>query len=270
LLYLTSELILVAPLPRMLNSVVPRSNFDQLARCFGSLFAATAPDFRFCFRLLASEQGIIYLDEALTIMHALGRSNGSSTSRGVASNDTEDFLRLATSDRGLNVDTEFPAVITTYNIVVQEYVSCANASSAVIFPPLNRRAYLRTIARETDQFAPGTMKLVNTLELSRSGVRFSRWAKLGRSIGHYWHLVRVLGIGNFQRHARQRLIQSRSATKFSDVTSALDWAATQTVKRQRSTAYLRYLTSREPRLRLPHRSSSTGRTKRRHSTRWLW
>ena len=77
----------------MLNTLVPAAVFTRLSDAHERVFESVAPDFCLCFRILQQEPFILYVDEALTVMHGLDRSNGNSTSRGVASADAVvDFL----------------------------------------------------------------------------------------------------------------------------------------------------------------------------------
>ena len=197
LLQLAAELILPRPLPRMLNVLVPVSAFDAVARAYGGVFESVAPDFCFCFRHLSLSADILYLDEALTVMHGLRRSNGNSTSRGIASPDTVDFLRHAGARGGLGVGSSFPGVTTTYNVIATEYIAAETAAAGL--PPLNRSAYVRTLAKETDAFAEGEMKSTNMGVLAAGGVSFGRRARLGRSVAQAGHYLGVLGIRDFPR-----------------------------------------------------------------------
>ena len=50
LLYLSSRGVIRAPLPRMMNCIVPRGHFAQLEQRFGAVFGSISPDFCFCYR----------------------------------------------------------------------------------------------------------------------------------------------------------------------------------------------------------------------------
>jgi hypothetical protein len=233
LLELTAALVLVRPLPRMLNALVPSAVFARLSQVHEHVFESVAPDFCLCFRILQQEPDILYLDEALTVMHGLDRSNGNSTSRGVASPDTVDFLDKARSGGGVAVGTAMPDVTTTYNVVVHEYVAAARAGGPAL-PPLDDRAYLRTLARETEAFVPGAMKDANMRALGRSGVSFGGRDRLARSAGHVVHFLRTLGARDFLVLSVDRLRTAR-AESFGTVDEALS-AATQGPPRPRSSA----------------------------------
>ena len=239
LLELTAALVLVRPLPRMLNTLVPSTVFARLAERHDRVFESVAPDFCLCFRILQQEPDILYLDEALTVMHGLDRSNGNSTSRGVASPDTVDFLDKAQSGGGVAAGTAMPDVTTTYNVIVHEYVAAAEAEGSAM-PPLDDRAYLRTLARETDAFVPGAMKDANMRALGRAGLSFGRRDRLGRSVGHVRHFLTVLGPRDFVVLSADRLRTARPET-FATADEALE-AATRGLPRRRSSRHrLHYL-----------------------------
>jgi hypothetical protein len=235
---LSASLILPRPLPRMLNVLVPTPVLDVVARGYGDVFVSIAPDFCFCFRHLSGGDDILYLDEALIVMHGLTRSNGNSTSRGIASEDTEDFLRHARDQGGLAAGTLLPEVTTTYNVIAQEYLAVAREFSDVM-PRLNERAYLRALAVETDSFAPGAMKAANEAALEAAGVRFGWAAVAGRRVAHAVHYVRVLGMIDFLTLAWRRLRASSIAFETTD--AGLSWAVSHPARQRSNLRHLRYL-----------------------------
>ena len=232
LLELAAELILPRPLPRMLNVLVPVSAFQAVVAAYGGVFESVAPDFCFCFRHLSLSDDILYLDEALTVMHGLRRSNGNSTTRGVASPDTVDFLRHAGNRGGLGVGSTFPGVTTTYNVIATEYLAAEVAAAGL--PPLNRTAYVRTLAKETDGFAEGAMKSANRGVLEAGGVSFGRRARLGRSVAQAGHYLGVLGVRDFLVLSGRRVTKPKPRA-FPSTQAALEWACSHPV---RAPAYL--------------------------------
>lgn len=229
---LTSELILPRALPRMLNTVVPVAVLDRIAERHGAAFSSVAPDYFFCFRLFQSERELVYVDRSLSVMHGLRRSNGNSTSRGVASPDTVDFLRKAEEGGGLAAATPLPEVATTYNVIAQEYLA-ASTTGDPDWPALNQRAYVGWLARETDGFVAGPMKAANVAALQQHGVRFTRAAGLRRSAAHVVHLLRFLGPVDFVALTVDRL-RGGSQQVASSSDAALELAAG-TLGRKRGT-----------------------------------
>jgi hypothetical protein len=131
--------------PRMLNTVVPRALLDAIAARFGSVFASASPDFAFAFRALATVDDVAFLDRPVLIEHSTRRSNGTSTSRGIASPDGADFVRIVGG--AVFAHAPAPHLRTISNAVFSEY--CFVRSDAPeVFPPLLRRDYLATIARD--------------------------------------------------------------------------------------------------------------------------
>ena len=223
----------------MLNSLVPAAVFTRLSDAHERVFESVAPDFCLCFRILQQEPFILYVDEALTVMHGLDRSNGNSTSRGVASADAVDFLDKARAGRGIAAETALPKVTTTYNVIVQEYVAAGRAGGHAM-PPLDQRAYLRTLARETEAFVPGPMKEANMREFESAGMAFAPRDRLGRRVADVRHLLRVLGPRDFLVLTADRLSTARAET-FATVDEALAAAVRGRPRRRSSPRRLHYL-----------------------------
>jgi hypothetical protein len=240
LLDLSAEMIVARPLPRALNSLIPVTVLDTIQNRHGGVFESTAPDFCFCYRLLQDGQDVIYLDQALTVMHGLARSNGNSTTRGVASADTTDFIKHASAGGGLASATPLPHVTTTYNVITHEYVSAREATGGGSGRPLNRRAYVRTLARETDGFVPGPMREANESVLAREGVGFGRLARLRRTVSHYGHFLKVLGPLDFLLQVADRARRPAPET-FGTKQQALDAAVARQTPSKTGAGRLRYL-----------------------------
>jgi glycosyltransferase involved in cell wall biosynthesis len=232
LLHLSSELIVVRPLPRALNSVMPVSALARIEAQHGDVFDSLAPDFCFCFRLLDDTAQLLYVDQSLTVMHGLARSNGRSTTRGVASADTADFIKHST--RGIAPWAPLPSVETTYNVIASEYMRNPGRT-----PALDRGAYYWSLAAETDGFAPGPMREANVRALEEAGQRFGRLAALRRQLQRVVHFLRVLGPLDFFLLARDRRSQP-AARPFTSKEEALDWARAHDADIGATTA-LRYL-----------------------------
>ena len=69
-------------LPRMLNSVAPRTVLEVVRERFGNYFSSIAPDFNFGFRCLEVCDSILFYDRSPIFHYALDRSNGASVTRG--------------------------------------------------------------------------------------------------------------------------------------------------------------------------------------------
>ena len=230
---LASELILARPLPRALNCVIPLSALARIEAAHGDVFDSVAPDFCFCFRLLDDAEHLVYVDQSMTVMHGLARSNGRSTTRGVASPDTTDFIKHAAA-RGIAPWAPLPSVATTYNVIASEYLRDPDRT-----PAFNRRAYLWSVAAETDGFEAGPMREANVRDLTEAGQRFGRFSPLVRALRRAVHFLRVLGPVDFLVLAwdRRSMPQPRP---FATSGEALD-AARGAGDRTGSGAALRYL-----------------------------
>jgi len=234
LLKLSSELIVTRPLPRALNSLVPVSVFSEVKKAHGDVFDSTAPDFCFCFRFLDTASSMVYIDRPLTVMHGLTRSNGNSTTTGRSSSDTVDFIEAA-AENGIARHAPLPEVMTTYNVIASEYQNAPKDRR----PPLNRRAYVNRLARETDGFVPGLLRDANMSALAGSGVGFRGRDVRRRQILQALHYLRVLGPVDFAVLAWDQLRSSKSST-FATKEAALE-AGRQDAPRRRSARHLGYL-----------------------------
>lgn len=237
---LASRLILAKPLPRLLNSLVPTRVLEQMVKADDQLFRTVAPDFRFCFRYLALGRPVVILDEPIAVMHGLQRSNGATTARGLLSKDAEDFQRRSGS--GAAVSSLLPGVITNYNIIASEYVAAATDAGAGSLPALDRHAYVRSLAQETDVAAPGTLRDANAAALAAEGVRFGASAARARSAARAWCYLRTLGVGDFVLQSLLR-VRSARATAFDTAPEALARACAGAAPRRSSASHLRLLSA---------------------------
>jgi hypothetical protein len=154
-------------LPRMLNSVVPRTVLEAVRERFGSVFASVAPDYAFGFRALATMDTIAFLDRPVLFHHATARSNGMSQILGIASPDSTDFERLMGAQ--MYAHTPAPQLRTVSNAIFNEYCF-VRAEAPDAFPPLMRRDYLGCIARDIDD-----MKEPALAELTRAQLHALGW-----------------------------------------------------------------------------------------------
>jgi hypothetical protein len=150
-------------LPRMLNSIAPRSHLDKLIGRFGSVFSSIAPDYCFCYRSLAVAASILYLDKSVLLNYAQARSNGGGLSRGALSKDGEDFLKNLGSV-GLCHLTPLPEVATVGNAVIHEYLYVQREVQGA-FPMLAREPYLQYLQDEVLRMvdSPGKQNMLDVI-----------------------------------------------------------------------------------------------------------
>jgi hypothetical protein len=65
LIDLSSELVSVPALPRMMNCCVPREVFEKVSSVYGRVFDSISPDFHFAYSCLAVLDSILYYDKPL-------------------------------------------------------------------------------------------------------------------------------------------------------------------------------------------------------------
>ena len=150
LLYLSSRGVIRAPLPRMMNCIVPRGHFAELEQRFGAVFGSISPDFCFCYRSLATVDSILYFDKALLIQYALDRSQGASYARGEETQDRVDFAgQLGTTE--MNYAAPVPAFQTIRNAIFHEYAFVKAESGSPLFPEIDPRAYMAAMLEDFTQ-----------------------------------------------------------------------------------------------------------------------
>ncbi len=137
-------------LPRLLNCHVPRGLLKTLRARHGSVCGSIAPDFSFCFRALAAEESVLFLDEAIIFHYALDRSNGASFVRGEVTRDSADFMK------GLRAGGDYfaapiPGILTVHNAIIHEYCFAAGETGGAKFPPVDEERYLFAIEGELGQ-----------------------------------------------------------------------------------------------------------------------
>ena len=150
LLALTAQCLMHECLPRMLNCVASRSVLKSLGTRFGTIFGSVAPDFNFCYKVLAVEDGIHFYDKAILVHRALDRSNGETLASGFRVRDHADFLNSIRFDQ-MNFVTPVPEVRTRFNFIINEYCLIKRESGGEKFPELNRDNYLKFLAMEVDE-----------------------------------------------------------------------------------------------------------------------
>lgn len=137
-------------LPRLLNCHVPRRLLLSLRARYGSVCGSIAPDFSFCFRALAVEESVLFLDEALIFHYALDRSNGASFTRGEMTRDSADFMKELKAG-GHYFAAPIPGIFTVHNAIIHEYCFASDETGGAKFPPVDEERYLLAIESELGQ-----------------------------------------------------------------------------------------------------------------------
>ncbi len=157
--WLLSQAILFPGLPRMINSIVPRSVLAGIQQRFGNIFSSISPDFNFCFRCLEMETSVLYYDKALIFHYALERSNGASVTRGEMSADYADFAANLANDKSVaNFATPIPQLNTAVNYVFHEYCLLKQQTNSESFFELNMQKYLQANATELAEVVDPAVK----------------------------------------------------------------------------------------------------------------
>jgi hypothetical protein len=150
LLYLSSRAVIRPPLPRMMNSMAPRSVFDRVQERFGSIFDSISPDFCFTYRCLDTVDSILYWDKPILLQYALDRSNGASYSRGDDAPDRLDFAAQLGAQQ-MNYAAPVPQFRTIRNAIVHEYCFVKRESGSDRFPAVDPRAYIASVVEDFSQ-----------------------------------------------------------------------------------------------------------------------
>ena len=157
--WLLSQAIIHPAVPRMLNSVVPRSVLDRIHQRFGNIFASISPDFNFCCRCLELEESILFYDKAPLFHYALNRSNGASATRGEMTADYADFTANVRANHPIgNWTTPIPELNTAVNYALHEYCLFKRETGSVRFFELNMQKYLEANANETREVLDPRLK----------------------------------------------------------------------------------------------------------------
>jgi len=254
LLSLTSQMMWLSAMPRMLNNVAPRAVLRAVADRFGDVCNSTAPDMCFAYRCLATVDSILFYERALIVHYALDRSNGESQSRGVMTKDHVDFLANLGS-KPLNFAAPIPQIDTVANTILHEYNLVKESTGSPKFPEIDKRRYLERIAQEAQSFENAarrqeTLALVDayrskwnlkSLEHQIKNPRLQRAITLLRKVFApkklwvkfwsmayieqprlFWKLVKALGL------SRPALVEAK---EFVTVEEALDYASHQARRR---------------------------------------
>lgn len=186
LLLLVSRAYLHNCLPRMLNSVVPRTKIEEIRSRYGNTFDSISPDFSFCFRVLEMFNTILFFDKSVLINYALYRSNGESLAIGKNTSDHADFVKNL-GDKPQNYAAPVPEFLTVYNAICHEYCLLQSQLTSGKFHEIDRRAYLKAIAYEVSKIENPQLRIEMEGLLSAHG-----WQDTERGNREQLSLVRKL------------------------------------------------------------------------------
>jgi hypothetical protein len=220
LLRITARGISHVALPRMLNSVVPRPVLETVEEAYGDVFASIAPDHCFSYRCLDLVESIVHWDRVFVVQRALGRSNGYSQIRGVASVDHEDFLREL-DQAGINPHAPVPELLTVTNAAYNEYEFVRRDAASSKLTVLRRHYYLGANARDVARLEEPALQRRMQRVLRDHG-----WSS--RTRAHYLLCMAASAGGYYGRRpwALLRRLRSRppAPATFGDPASAMDQA----------------------------------------------
>jgi hypothetical protein len=134
-------------LPRILNCLVPKEQFEKIRAFYGNICEAIAPDVCFGLRTLERDNSFLFLDRPLIVDYALSRSNGHSAARGETTRDYKDFLKEL-DQRGLNYAAPVPGLTGPANCIYHEYTRVREFSKNTRFTPINFAEYFTLITRD--------------------------------------------------------------------------------------------------------------------------
>lgn len=149
LLSLSAKCTFPSSLPRILNSIVPRSFLEDNIKAYGSVVGSMSPDYSFCYRALALIDDIVYWDRAPIFHYALGQSNGESVSRGVATEANRDFL--STIEGAVFGAAPCPGIRTVGNAMIHEFCVVGSTSKGSKFPAVDIEMYTQMLRKEIDR-----------------------------------------------------------------------------------------------------------------------
>lgn len=165
---LLSQTIIHPAVPRMLNSIAPRTVLDRIQQRFGNIFASVSPDFNFCCRCIEIEESILYYDKAPLFHYALSRSNGASATRGEMTADYADFtsnLRV----KKANWATPIPGLNTAVNYALHEYCLFKQETGSEKFFELDMQKYLQANANESREVVDPQLRAETLSLLAANG-----------------------------------------------------------------------------------------------------
>jgi len=132
-------------LPVFANCLAPRATLERMKARFGSICDSAAPDSAFTYRLAATEDRYLYLDQAPVLAYAYRLSNGFAYFRGDTRGTYGDWVKLW-GDRPWLEAAPIPGLSLGQNVMFHEYVMVQRAVGEHRFPPIDREGYLRELA----------------------------------------------------------------------------------------------------------------------------
>ena len=214
LLAMSARMAFPSCLPRMLNCVASRSHLEAMQSRYGATFNSIAPDFNFCYTTLLAVPSILFLDRSLLVNYAQARSNGASFTRGLMTQDSKDFLANVGAST-FNSRSPLPSIHTVVNAIVHEYEYARGLSGGEAMPPIDRSAYLSTLAAELEQFVDRANASEAMGVLKSAGWRPSLSYLAGRAKAHAINVILSLRSRPFA--------SSREALDHAMADTQLDW-----------------------------------------------
>lgn len=156
--WLLSQAVFHPGLPRMNNSLVPRTALARIEERFGNIFSSISPDFNFCCRCLELEESILFYDKSPIFHYALSRSNGASVTRGERTPDYRDFIANLPATSAIWNATPIPELNTAVNAVFHEYFLFQQETGSNRFFPVDLEKYLQANANEIEQIIDPQLK----------------------------------------------------------------------------------------------------------------
>jgi hypothetical protein len=206
LLSLSAGCTFPSSLPRILNSIVPRSFLENNIKEYGSIVGSLCPDYSFCYRTLALVDDIVYWDRAPIFHYALGQSNGESVTRGVPSEASTDFMSTI---RGTVFGAApCPMVQTVGNAMIHEFCVVGRTSHGSKFPPVDIESYTQMLQREIDmmenRIVASNMEHVLSEWYEKDGRPLALQQSVARRGSVLRRIARKMRIGSVVLRIRQR------------------------------------------------------------------
>lgn len=174
LIDLSAEITFTYSLPRMMNSVAPKSLITRILAQDASVFESISPDYYFAYNCLDLIEKLLFYDKPLLVSYAENRSNGNSAMRGVMSKTTTDFYQ--TIDSPVTIKTPLPFMLTPTDAVLNEYFYVKEKSKSGKFSEINKRKYEVRTATDLISFKNSKLKYQGLVSLYKSfGFRMMKY-----------------------------------------------------------------------------------------------
>jgi len=240
---------LAVGLPRMLNTIAPRTLLDAIEDRFGTVFDSIAPDFCFTFKTLVVADTCVVWDRSLRLHSGLDRSNGRAQMRGIASADSRDF-DAETGAAGFAPATPLPGVATICNAALNEYFEVMRSSRDPRLRPIPAHHYLGRLAEDTPLLEDPSLRSATEAQLRDAG--WGPWPRVKRLASFAGRLVSFYAQrpSAIVAYIRDRLRTSPEPPAFETVAVAWEWALVNRRPSQSLTPELRTLLADPPTQRL--------------------